>query len=100
MQYWPISTICSSPLLHPSLADEVRQIERGALTQGALYACGQVARHTMPTEAPRLVTVETVGGPSRHVFLGYPEWDEWFRLERAGMEVQDGMIVLMVDALH
>lgn len=103
MNYWPLSTIASSPLAqHPGFAYELSCVYRTCyLSPAAFQACGDVARHTPTQDMPNLVVVESVGCPARYTFTGYPSWLEWSRLERGGVvEASDGMLHVIIDALH
>ncbi len=101
MKFWPLSVIAASPLVPPAYAHEVSRIATHLPSEGAFYACIDVARRTEPVNAPGLVIVESIGAPQRRVYTEYPEWDEWFRLERgAVMQAQDGFMFVHFDGLH
>lgn len=101
MKYWQMSTIAASPLLPPVYAVEVNHIYRRALSQGAINACCHIACQTEPYDTPALAIIESIGAPPRRVYTGYPECDEWLRLERGGVILGDDCIPhIVVDALH
>lgn len=103
MNYWPLSTIAQSPLArHPGFAWELsRMYTTGFLSPAAFQACGDVARHTAPKSMPNLVIIESAGAPARYAFTSYPDWREWFALERGGViEADNGTLGVIFDALH
>jgi hypothetical protein len=103
VKHWPLSVIISSPLMSPAFAWELfRVYQTHSLSVPAIDACLGVASRTVAQTAPGLVLVRSVGSSTGHrLFLGYPEWPEWFALERGGLlEEADGNIVLSVDSVH
>jgi hypothetical protein len=101
MRYWPLSVLVTSPLLPEAYAHEVHQFNHRLPSQGAYLACVDVARHTVPVEAPNLVVIETIGGQGRRMFTSYPTADEWLRLERTTMmENDDGFMFMLMEAVH
>lgn len=102
MNYWPLSTIATSPLMSLAYGFELSHVYRTCyLSPAAFMACGDVARHTQPHAAPNLVIVESVNAPARQVYTGYPDWREWMALERGGVvEASNGMLHVIIDALH
>lgn len=103
MNYWPLSVIAQSPLAqHPGFAYELSRLYKTCyLSPAAFMACGDVARQTPVQNMPNLVIVESVGAPARQMYTGYPDWEEWSRLERGGViEASNGMLSVIIDALH
>lgn len=103
MQYWPLSALVESPLMPAVFCAELREAYRSkaGLSEGAFIACGTVAIHTAYHDAPNLVLIESACAPARRVYSGYPNHDEWLRLERGGVIGRaDGMLCVLIDALH
>lgn len=104
MRYWPLSQIAQSELMHWSFAADLYNVtHRGGagLMGGTILACGRVAVHLPPSEAPQLGIIESKEANFRHVYLGRPGFDEWMRLERAGVLMDtNGDLHLLIDALH
>ena len=103
MRYWHLSTICSSPILPAAFVAEVEACTRtNSLSTRAVQACADVAWHTAPLDMP-IAVLETVGSPHSHrVFHRYPEFEEWFALER-GCVVYNPLgntLHVIIDALH
>ncbi len=100
-RYWPLSTIARSPLMHPTYAAEVRCATLNLrISDGALYASSDVAMRTVTGKTP-LAIVESTDAPPRRVYTEYPEFDDWFRLERGGfVQSEKGFFVMVIDALH
>lgn len=102
MNYWPMSTIKSSPLMPPMFAWELFRVYATVnLSPHAFQACGDVARNTRPTNSPHLAIIESVNAPARYIYTDYPDCDEWPQLERGGVvEASNGMLHVIIDALH
>lgn len=101
MNYWPFSTIKSSPLMSPAFAWELAQFYTRAPSEPAFYACLDVARNTAPISIPGLAVIETEGAPHRFIFTEYPTWEQWSKLERTGaVQSSDGSLALIMDAIH
>lgn len=62
-------------------------------------ACSEAAAHAQPIETP-LIIVHSVGAPMRRIYTGYPEFDDWLRLERGGFVATDDTFGFVIDALH
>lgn len=70
-------------------------------SQGAYYACIDVAQNTAPLRTPNLVFIESEGTPVRRMYTDYPEWEEWSRLEQGGVVQGDnGVICIIIDGMH
>lgn len=102
MNYWPLSVIRSSPLTPPEHAWELSRVyETMFLTEAAFRACAVIAQQTKPMKSPNLVIIESVNAPARRAYSGYPDTEEWLRLERGGVvEGSNGMLHVIIDALH
>lgn len=100
MRYWPLSIIRDSPLMAPAYAMELYgAMDAPYISQGALIACNEVSNHTRHIETS-LVIVHGTDAPMRRVYIRYPEFDEWMRLERGGFIATDESFGFVVDALH
>jgi hypothetical protein len=102
VNYWPLSVIKDSPLMSPAYATELHRVYATLfLSGGAFLACSDVARHTAPRSIPNLALIETIGAPPRQVYTEYPDWEEWFGLERgAVIEGSNGVLYVIIDGLH
>lgn len=100
MRYWPISAICSSPLLAPPHAAEMRSLYRRLPSEAAYYACFDVAKRLEPVPTGGLAVIESIGAPCRQVYTEYPSWEEWSRLERSAVIEANGDFFIMIDGLH
>lgn len=103
MNYWPLSTIATSSLCeHPEFRRELADVYRTCyLTPAVFNTCGYIARNTVPQKQINLVIVESVDAPARQLYVGYPNWEEWSRLERGAIiEASNGMLHVIIDALH
>lgn len=101
MNYWPLlSVIAESPLLPAVYAAEVRNMYRRPCSEGAYYACMNVARNTAPIDTGLLI-IESVDAPCRRMYAEYPDFAQWAKLERGGV-IQDvnGRMYVIVDGLH
>ncbi len=87
---------------HPGFQWELSQVYRVCcLSPAGFHACGDVAQHTPSQDMPNLAVSESVSAPPRQLFTRYPDFDEWFRLERGGVfEASNGMLHVIIDALH
>lgn len=100
MRYWPLSTIAASPLMPAWYVPELcRAYDHPGLSEGAMVACNQVAGQTRPVETP-LIIVHSVGAPLRRVYLEYPDFESWARLERGGFVATEDTFGFVIDALH
>lgn len=103
MRYWHLSTIVSSPILPAAFLPEVEALySTNSLSMQAVRACADVAWHTAPMNMP-IAVLETVGSPHSHrVFHRYPDFEEWFALERGCMVYNplSNTLHVIVDALH
>lgn len=101
MRYWPLSVIALSPLLPPVYVPELfRAYQDPRLSQEAVIACNQVMELTPHVETP-LVIVHSVKSPSRRVYLEYPQFEDWMRLERGGfVDTPGDGTYFIIDALH
>lgn len=101
MNYWPLSTVKTSPLMPAAYAWELSLVYKTCrLSPLVFQACGEVARQTQPVQTG-LIIIESANAPSRHAYTELPTWEEWFRLERGGViEASDGMLYVIIDALH
>lgn len=100
MKYWPLSVIAQSPLMLGAYVDEINRFYKTLPSQGAYYACIDVARHTQPVDAPNMSIVGSIGAPDRRVYVNYPDSAEWLKLERATVMEDNGYMFILVDALH
>lgn len=101
MKYWPFSVIKDSPLMPPGCAWELSSFYSRRPSEPTFRACLDVARRTAPMEAPNLLIIESVNAPLRYVYGGYPDWEEWTRLERSGVHQDDnGYLFMTMEALH
>jgi hypothetical protein len=101
MRYWPISILAQSSLMPPAYAPEVARFDTALPSEGAFYACFDVARRTAGVDAPNTAVIETVNAPERCVYVGFPDAAEWLGLERISvMETKSGHMFIMVAALH
>lgn len=101
MRYWPISMIARSSLLPAAYAPEIARFNVAMPSEGAFYACFDVARRTPAIDAPNTVVIETIGAPQRCAYVDFPDTDEWLKLERINvMETKDGYLFVSVAALH
>lgn len=100
MRYWPMSVIANSPLIDPAVSAELQNAKRMPSRDAASIGA-RIALRTPPAPEPNLVLVESVGSPTRCVYLKYPSWEEWFHLERSFMvQVEDGGVHLIIEASH
>lgn len=101
MKHWPLSVVAQSPSMPAAFLPEFRQVYATCyLSWGAFHACGIVADHTPPREAPNLTIVRSVGAPARRVYTDYPTWEEWSQLERGGVFEHCNELIVLVDGLH
>lgn len=100
MKFWPLSEIVASPAMPPCFVHELRNFYRRMPSEGAYHAAKAVAQHTKAVQAPNLVIIETLAGPSRRVYIDYPDEPEWLHLERATVMEHDGYTFILLDALH
>jgi len=64
-EVWPLSEIVASPAMPPCFVHELRNFYRRMPSEGAYHAAKAVAQHTKAVQAPNLVIIETLAGPSR-----------------------------------
>lgn len=104
MKYWPLSQLALSELLpwqHAAAVYELQHRGRSYLPHGAIGALGYVASHLPAADAPQLTIIESANADHRHIYLDYPGIDEWLRLERSGVLLDDaGVMHMVIDALH
>ncbi len=100
MRYWPLSVLKESSLMPAAYAWELTRFYQHLPSRAAFEACLDVARQT-PSAETGLLIIESVNAPMRYVYGDYPEFDDWFRLERAGVfQTEDGYLFMTIDALH
>jgi hypothetical protein len=101
MRYWPTSVIAQNPTLHPLAVVELMAAgPNKPLSMHAMAACCDVAGHT-PTQDTNLFLIETVGCSFRRMYLDYPDFEDWFRLERGGfVDTEIAGFGYVLDALH
>ena len=101
MRYWPISALIHSPLMPLPYAIELDRIYSDRPPSSNAYcACIDVARQ-LPGLETGLVVIESVDAPMRRAYVERPPYDEWARLQRAGvLQTGAGTMFLTMDALH
>lgn len=101
--YWPLSVLQSSPLMPTYYAVQLEDAYQHCnVSRGVILACGDVAARTPAIEGSGLVIIYSVDatGP-RRLYLGYPTFEHWLRLERGGVQVAgDGELMFVIDGLH
>jgi hypothetical protein len=100
MKFWPLSVIAANPLVPPAYAQELRDFNYHMPSQGAYWVAVEVASRTQPVQAPNLAVIGVVDGSARRIYLDYPNWDEWFYLERSTVIDDNGYVFILMDALH
>lgn len=99
-RYWPLSVIAHSPLLHHVHTWELMcAYHAKSLTESAMHASHQVAAETASFDTS-LVVIHSEDAPMRRVYLAYPSFDDWARLERGGFIATADTFGLVIDALH
>lgn len=103
MKYWPLSTLASSPLMHPVYMGELYDVQNRrshGLSNHCIAACGSVANHTEALDLPSLALVPAVDTPDYRVYVHAPEPREFDLLERAGVVLADDMLYMIIAPLH
>jgi hypothetical protein len=99
-KYWPLSEISQSPELHHAHRWELMCAKRGLLSGGTMSAVARIINLTKPVESP-LAVVHGKDGKMTRIYLDYPEFDAWFKLERAGfVATSDKNCWFLLDNLH
>jgi hypothetical protein len=96
MKYWQTS-LFTDP-------DIVTELARVSPTHGispyTMVTCAEVACRT-PVPKTSLFLIETPGSGFRRFYLDYPDFDDWFRLERGGfVDTKVAGFSYVLDALH
>jgi hypothetical protein len=101
MRYWPTSVIAQNPALHPAAVVELLTVTNAMrLTPHTMAACCEVAGRT-PSRDTNLFFIETRGCSFRRMYLDYPDFEDWFRLERGGfVDTEIAGFGYVLDALH
>lgn len=93
MRYWQTS-------LFPFAIAELSALPGKALSPRVMSARCDVASRT-PVPDTNLFLIETQGCSFRRVYLDYPEFEDWFRLERGGfVDTEIAGFGYVLDALH
>jgi len=102
IRYWPMSVICSSPLLPPMYIHELFNIvRRQQVSEGGFNAALEVASRTSHMDMPDLAIIESADRPITQVFKEYPTPEEFGRLERCGVfQAADGRYFVHIHARH
>ena len=98
MRYWPLSEV-TRHLNHDQVRDLLCCFHHVRLPETTLMACNRVAEHIAVPDTP-MVLIETVGASACRQYLDYPEFEHWFRLERAGFIATHDLFGLVIDTLH
>lgn len=101
MRYWPKSVIANSPLMPPAHAWEAAQAgpERPLSIRG-MQACNYVAERTKSFAGDVLTVIDSEDAFLALIYTDYPEFDDWFRLERAGFVATERAFVFCCFSLH
>lgn len=100
MRYWPISLIAQSPLMAPAHGAQVLDLYNRLPSVPAFEACFDVARHTQHV-GDRLNIIESTDARNHFMYTEMPSYDEWARLERAGvLETVEKHMFVMLNYLH
>lgn len=101
MRYWQTSLFTSNPTLHPLAVRELAAVGRGKpISPYTMATCCEIASRT-PTPDTNLFLIETQGCSFRRMYLNYPDFDDWFRLERGGfVDTEIAGFGYVLDALH
>lgn len=101
MRYWPTSVVMHNPTLHPFAVVELKAVgPNKPLSYHAMAACCDVASRT-PTPDTNLFLIETPGIGFRRMYLDYPDFEDWLRLERGGFVYTEiAGFGYVMDALH
>lgn len=99
MRYWPLSEVLRSPVIGPYAAELVNVGPRHPLSQGAMWACSRATDNIKPWEGQMLMldSLDTILTP---IYANYPEFDEWFALERAGFIMTEKVFIFVLNTLH
>lgn len=101
MRIWPLSAIRTSPLMASAYASELDYANEYPLSQNCINAVADVIVQTPGINSPNLVFIDTVEGALRRTYTGYPNFEEWSKLERVTRHALDnGRVFLFIDALH
>lgn len=98
MKFWPVSEIAR--IVAPKYGAELRDFCYRMPSRGAYDAAIGAIQYAEPVHAPNLVTIDSVGAPSRRMYIRYPELVEWSYLERATVMDDNGYVFILMDALH